>query len=148
VSACNLSSQAWMVRTPSLRPRAPTTGFRSVDRITVAMPADASLASPSPSPRQHRTASRPSSNTYTWLSVRTPSKSKATRRVSASLRASAPSSIRQILELQAFVLVKRPPRNLPEHPIQLVRRQAVVRRLDRDVLGREPVTCRQASGGD
>ena len=74
---------------PSFRQRAVTTGFTSVESTNTGIPAFFSIPMPWPSERLQTTASRPSSSTWTRLSVNTPSKSNATRR---TCRSAAPRS--------------------------------------------------------
>ena len=73
---------------PSFRARALTTGAVSMEMTIASTPASLSLRSPSPSPRQQRTARRLAVHPHV-LSVNTPSKSKTTRRIDASVSGAA-----------------------------------------------------------
>src|SRR5688572_19644004 len=110
VRIASLSSHPWKHLIASFRLRCWTTAFVSVDTITVSIPSLVSSRSPSPSPRQHRTDSRPSSDTYTVLSVKTPSKSKATRRTARIFAASARVGLRgrELVDWADGVLVRLP----------------------------------------
>ncbi len=91
-----LSSQFWKHRIFNLAARADTTGLDSVDIMTVSIPNSFSFCKPIPSLRQQRTASDPSSKTYTMLSVKTPSKSNAIRRILKMRSFNFESTIRHI----------------------------------------------------
>ena len=84
-SAAALSELAWITSTPSLRARAVTTGFVSVERISTGIPAPVRRATPMPSERLTVTNSSPSCPISTVSSVCTPSKSVTTASTRMSL---------------------------------------------------------------
>ncbi|NDF41534.1 MAG: hypothetical protein EB132_05240 [Actinobacteria bacterium] len=74
-----------MTSSPSLFPRADTTGFFSLERIIMRIPCSLSMVIPMPSPRSQITNSSPFCETMTLLSVKTPSKSKTMAWIDASI---------------------------------------------------------------
>ncbi len=79
----SLSSTPWMHAAPIFRARAATASFTSVERMRWSTPTSSSRRSPNASPRQQATLSSPRSFVQTRLSVKTPSKSKTTKRIAS-----------------------------------------------------------------
>src|SRR5687768_2304209 len=114
------------------------------------MPSALSLPRPRPSLRQQRTASPPAPSTSTVLSVKTPSKSKTTRRTRAppSLRAGSVSTASDMIQAECLVLGHRALEALAvEVPVE-VRSEPVAGRLECQIALLHHVSLGQVPGGD